>query len=708
MALALPALAAAQGAEATLPAVTIQATGDTETTEGTGSYTTTGVSKTATPLGLSLRETPQSVTVVTQQRMEDQNFRNITDVVNNTTGVFVNQYETSRGQFTSRGFKINNLLIDGVPTTWEQPWSSGEIFTTLAPYDRVEVVRGATGLTTGAGDPSAAINLVRKRASSKEFKGSVEVETGSWNQKRALFDLSTPLNEAKTVRARIVGEYADRDSYLNQLGTNNGTLFATVEADLGPQTLLTAGFTRQKFKTQSPMWGGLPVWYSDGTRTDWDVSKTTSADWARWNTDYSNYFASLEHRFDNDWKLKLSYNHSDREADSYLLYLSGYPDRLTGLGMGGFAASYKVRTRQDDLSAQASGSIDLFGRKHELAFGLSSSRQRFQADQRAATPMAGLASDFNHWTGGYAEPAWGGLTHYGQSETRQNALYGAAHIHLADPLKLIVGVRVTNYQKSGDELYTNPYTMKQNGEITPYAGLVYDVNKALSVYASYTDIFQPQNARDINGSYLEPIQGKSFETGVKGELLDGRVNASAALFHIKQKNLATATTDTITGLGGLPETAYRASDGATSNGFELELSGELARGWNLSAGYTQFRLKDSTGADVNSIYPRKLLRLFTTYRLPGSLNGLTVGGGVAWQGSTYTNAVNPQGATERVEQGAYAVANLMARYEFTPQLSLQLNISNVTNRKYYGIFDAYGQITYMAPRNATLLMKYKF
>ena len=708
IAMAFPVLAAAQEAENTLATVTVEAAGRPATTEGTGSYTT-GVAQTATPLSLSPRETPQSMSVVTQQRIEDQSFKTITDVMNNTTGVSVNQYEATRGQFTARGFNINTLLIDGVPTTWGQPWSAGEIFTSLATYDRVEVVRGATGLTTGAGDPSAAINLVRKRARSKEFTGHVELEGGSWNQRRGMVDLSTPLNDAKTVRARIVGEFADRDSYINGLNTHNGTLFATFEADLSPSTLLIAGLGSQRLKTSRPMWGGLPVWYSDGTRTNWSTSKTTSADWTRSDIEYNSYFASMEHRLANDWKLKLSYNHSDRKADSRLMYLSGAPSITTGLGMGALPASYKVRTQQDDIGAQASGIVKLFGREHELAFGLSSSRQRFHADNRPATPSMGMASDFNSWTGSsYPEPSWGPLTYFGQSEIRQDAIYGAARLNLADPLKLILGMRFTNYKKSADQLYTNPYNLKQNGEVTPYAGLVYDINKELSAYASYTDIFQPQQARDITGSYIDPIKGKSFETGVKGEFLDGRVNASAAVFHIKQKNLAVATTETIPGLGGLPETAYRASNGATSNGFELELNGELTHGWNVSASYTQFRLKDETGVDVNTVYPRKLVRLFTTYRLPGVWNPLIVGGGVSWQGSTYSNEADPLGVTRHVEQGAYALVSLMARYDFTPQLSAQLNVNNVTNRKYYGMFDAYSQLTYLEPRNATLMMKYRF
>jgi outer membrane receptor for ferric coprogen and ferric-rhodotorulic acid len=300
------------------------------------------------------------------------------------------------------------------------------------------------------------------------------------------------------------------------------------------------------------------------------------------------------------------------------------------------------------------------------------------------------------------------LSYYGKSRTQQEAVYGAVRLSLADPLKLILGARVTNYQRRGDEAYSSPYRLKYNSEVTPYVGLVFDATKELSVYASYTDIFQPQNARDIRGNYIEPIKGKSLEAGIKGEFLDGRLNASAAVFHIKQQNLAVETDQTIPGIGGIPETAYRASDGATSKGFELEVSGELARGWNLSAGYTQFRLKDALGEDVNTVYPRKTLRLFTTYRLSGALSGLTVGGGVNWQSGTYVNASNPFGLTQRVDQGAFALVSLMARYDFNERLSAQLNIENVTDKKHYGMFPAYGQLTYLPPRNASLTVKYRF
>jgi len=697
--------------EAEAAPATVKITGQAarRETEGTGSYTVDAAS-TATPLNLSPRETPQSISIVTKQRMEDQNMRSVTDVVANTTGLAVHQYETSRAQFVSRGFDVNTVMIDGTPTTWEQPWSSGEIFTSLALFDRVEIVRGATGLVSGAGDPGAAINMVRKRAWSREFTATGELEVGNWNEYRAYADVQTPLNDAKTVRLRILGEYWDRDSYVDLLSNTTKTIFGTLEADLTPNMLLTLGASRQVNDAKGSMWGGLPVWYADGGLTDWPVSKTTSADWVTWDTTYDNYFARLDYRFDNQWKVSGYFTQGNREADSYLLYTYGAPDRSTGLGLYLWPASYLVKTEQQDFSLTASGPFELAGRKHEAAFGYVHSRQDISQDSR---PVVGgiapgdPAPDFNTWTGNIPQPIWGGLTYYGSGVTKQEAVYAVARFSLMDPLKLILGGRLTNYDRTGNDIFSSPYTLNYDHEFTPYAGVTYDFAEDYTAYASYTTIFQPQNARDIRGNLLPAITGKASEVGVKAEYFGGRLNTSAAIFQIVQDNLAEATGQFIPDTTP-PEMAYVASKGATSKGFELEVSGELMPGWNLSAGYTQFKLTNADGQDINSIYPRKLLKLFTAYRFQGEASGLTIGGGVNWESDTYTIALNPLGVPDRIEQGAFALVNLMARYQFTPQLSAQLNVGNVFDKKYFRMFDAYSQITYGEPRSATLSMRYTF
>lgn len=704
VALAMHGLALAQEAtqESTaLPAVKVEG----KSARDAKSYTVEQAN-TATPLNLSLRDTPQSVTVITQQRIVDQGLQTITDVVNNVTGLSVHQYETNRAQFTARGFDINTLMIDGVPTTWDQSWSSGEVASSLSMYDRVEVVRGSTGLTTGAGDPSAAINLVRKRATSMVLTGPVELGIGSWDKRRAMVDVSTALNQDKSIRARVVGEYSSADSQTDLLTSKSKTLLATFEADLGTNTLLSGGITRQENEPRGSMWGGLPVWYSDGTRTNWDRSKTSSSDWVRWESTYQTYFASLEHSFQNGWKVKASYTRGERDADSYLSYISGAPDRTTGLGMSYYNASYKVDTDQDDAAVQVSGPFQLLGRSHEASLGYTYSKQKFLSRTRAGD--SGMTTDFNSWTGSsLAEPSWGTLSHYGSSSTKQEGLYAATRLSLSNPLKLILGARVSDYNKAYEDIYSTPWTQKVNSEVTPYAGLVYDINHNYSAYASYSDIFQPQEERDINGKQLDPILGKSIELGVKGAFMNGRLNASAAVFHIRQDNLAQSTGATIPDTTP-PETAYSAAQGATSKGFEFELSGELAPGWSASAGYSQFKAKDADDVDVNTIYPRKTLRLFSTYRLPGAWSDLTVGGGVNWESRTYTVALNPLGADDTIEQKGFALVSLMARYQFTDRVSGQVNVSNLTDKKYFRMFDAYDQMTYGEGRSVSANLRYAF
>ena len=133
-----------------------------------------------TRFDLAPREIPQSVSIISHQRIEDQNLDDIIDVLGNTTGVTSTQSDSERTEFYARGFYIDAYQFDGLPTQMVQNWSYGDSGLDLALYDRVEVVRGATGLLSGAGNPSASVNLIRKHADSAELAGSVSVNVGSW------------------------------------------------------------------------------------------------------------------------------------------------------------------------------------------------------------------------------------------------------------------------------------------------------------------------------------------------------------------------------------------------------------------------------------------------------------------------------------------------------------------------------------------------
>ncbi len=196
-----------------------------------------------------------------------------------------------------------------------------------------------------------------------------------------------------------------------------------------------------------------------------------------------------------------------------------------------------------------------------------------------------------------------------------------------------------------------------------------------------------------------------MEAGVKGEYFGGKLNAALAVFRIAQDGLAQEDTGHF--VGNSLTQAYFAASGTTSKGVELDVSGELAKGWNVSASVSHAAAEDNTGARLNSYVPQTLARVFSTYQLPGDWRAVSVGGGVNWQSGAYRDATGPKG-TERVEQGGYAVASLMAKYALSRQLSLQANVNNLFDKHYYSQLGMYNQGYWGAPRNASVTLRYIF
>jgi len=595
--------AAAATPVATLQAIKASAATDEVTTEGTRSYTPRAT-RAGTGLALSLRETPQSVTVITRQRIEDQNMLSVKDVMASTPGISVQNYDADRYSFYSRGFAIDTYLYDGIPTalTGGAGWAAGE--STIDPiiYDRVEVVRGATGLLTGAGNPSAAVNFVRKRAGSREFKADLSLGAGSNDTYRASADLQTPLTEDGRIRGRLVAAHQQGDSYMDRYSTRKSVIYGTVEADLTDRTVLRLGYHYQENSPKSGPWGGFPLWYADSSRTDWDRGLNTGTDWSKWASKNQGAFLSLEHEFDNGWRVDTLFNYSKNSTDEKLLYLSGWPDRETGLGMTASPARYYGDRTQKSVDIKASGPVTLFGRQHELVVGANHSRQKTLFYGRSAVNAASMGNFFD-WDGSYPEPEWGEETVAQENRTRQTGLYAAARLNLTDSLKVILGGRYSEWKT--EQGGTSPYTFSKSA-FTPYAGILYDLNDYLTAYASYTSIFNPQSYQDRDGRWLDPLEGDSYEVGLKGSFLDGRLNASAALFQINQDNLA--QTDTGYLVPGTVKQAYYAAKGTRSRGYELEVSGEPLEGWSMMASLTHWTARDADHNAVQTNQPRTQLK----------------------------------------------------------------------------------------------------
>lgn len=668
-----------------------------------GAYTVNERLDTATGLGLTVQETPQSVAIITYQRIEDQALDSLTDVVNGAAGISSKAYDSSRNGFSSRGFDIDNYQLDGTPITWASGASAGETQTDTALYERVEVVRGATGLLTGAGNPSASINLVRKHADSREFTGWTSFAASRWNHYRAQVYVSAPLTAGGALRARTVWVYEDGDSFVDFAANKKIVAYAVVDGDLSEATSISLGASYQDNEPTASQWGGLPIFFSDGSRTNWGRSQTVGARWTYWATATQSYFANLNHEFGTRWQARLDVNRVESSSDMRLLYLFGSPDPASGLGMGAFPRGYDNQRQQNSFGIRVNGRFDLWGREHELVLGGLHTEQDFiyYAYNPLSVPAVG---DFYAWDGSYPQPQWSNRAPFQDETTEQTGWYAASRLSVTDALKVILGARLADWERSGPTL-ADAYG--DDNVLVPYVGALFDIDPRHTLYASYTAIFNPQNRRDRNARYLDPLIGKNYEIGLKSRFYQGLLHTSITLFKTEQDNFAANDPSFVP--TATQAAAFIATRGVESEGFELEVVGELLPGWEISANYTRFEAsaEDSDGRanTVNTRYPSQLLRLFTKY----DWNRLSLGGGISWEGENYTEVTNPaSGLTERASQDAYALLSLMARYRFSDALSAQLNIDNALDETYYSQIGFFTQLAYGEPRNLRLTLKYAF
>ncbi|MEZ0195337.1 TonB-dependent siderophore receptor [Pseudomonas qingdaonensis] len=705
-------IARSQSADALeLGATTISGLGMGSTTEHSGSYTT-GAMQTATKLPLSLRETPQSVTVITRQRMDDQGMRSLDDVVQATPGLRLSAARPANSEFFARGFPITNLMFDGLPTTYNADWVATA---DLAPYDRVEVVRGATGMMQGAGNPSAAINMVRKRPT-QAFQASVTGSAGSWDNYRSELDVSGPLNDSASVRGRIVGAYNDKGSYQDYAGRERGVFYGISEFDLTDSTTLTVGASDQN-DNNNINWGGLPV-NPDGSHMGFSRSKTFGYSWSHQDVENKTVFVELDQRFDNDWRLHLGASKNWSEFKM----MGGVLERNND-------ATYRQRIfnqnrdfDQSTYDVYATGPFTLLGREHELVVGAS--KRQLKTEATGGTVFVDVP-DINRFNpGGLARPNVPDIYSI-DDKVDQEGLYLTTRWNLADPLKVILGARLdwydatAIYDQINDQYYTSGKT-KVVRNVTRYAGVIYDLDDNHSVYASYTDIFQPQTEKDGQGKGIEPITGENYEVGIKGEYFGGALNASASLFQIDQLNRAAEVADAslckVIPVGSYG--CYEAAGKVRSQGIEFEINGALTPNWQVGAGYTFAQAKYEKDADkakegrlFDTDLPRHMFKASTTYQLQGDLKQWRVGANLYTQSATFNKGSNVFG-NYHVEQEAYALVGLMAGYQVNKHLDTQLNINNVFDKKYYqGIasnstwspYDVFGD-----PRNLMVTAKYSF
>ena len=695
------AASAASAAERTMPSITI--VGQAEqgaTTEGSGSYTARKIT-----LGKgeqSMKDMPQSVSVLTRQRLDDQGITDLREAVNNVTGV-VGVHGVGPGVvITARGFQIDQWQYDGVPIdrntyalgNWGQE--------NMVIYDRLEVLRGASSLLEGTGSPGGSVNLVRKRPLATR-QVAFTARAGSWDHYGAQLDVSTPLNADGSLRGRAIVDEDDSHSFIDQVWSRNRTVYAALDYDLGPATTLGLAVSNVNGRGR-PMFVGLAR-YADGSELGLPRSTYTGADWNRSKVEQTTVNLDLEHHFNSQWTFKTAALGVNESTNSTHQRMAG-TIKADGSGSmyGDFSTDFKNQKR--GIDAFVRGKFDGLGIAQEVVVGAS--YVKFHSDDRYARAWTQGAQIFNidhhrPWQD-FDTIAARGVSSSSTYDMRQKGLYGTWNGQLTSHLKALLGGRFSWYDFVYAPMGGTADTTSVTAKFTPSAALMYALTPQWSTYASYAGVFQPQTNRNAAGQILKPITGDSYEAGVKGELLDGKVNTSLAIFRYEHKDRA--VNDYAAGFACDGWYCSRASGKVRSQGLEAEVSGEVARGLQLSAGYaytttTYLDDPDNKGEVFSTWTPKHMLRLWSSYTLPGAWDKFSVGAGASLQSHTLD--------TERTFKVAgFSIWNARLGWQATPQVAVSVNVNNVFDKRYIiPSYNTTGSNNYYGdPRNVQFTVKY--
>ena len=703
--------------EGGLADVTVTANRRSLRSDSSNSYTVSAMRST-TGLVLSPREIPQSVSVITKKQLEDQGVTSLEGALQNATGVNVFK-SGGRTHFMSRGYFIEQLEEDGIATQIGSPGGFGlggpsgdpTSVTDIAMYDRIEVVRGAAGLTQANNEPGGTINAVRKKPTAKR-QLSADLTANSWGRAGGTFDASGTLSPEHGLRGRFVGSVGSNKTFQDQSGGRDILLYGVMDKDIGDNSKLTWGASYLN-QTKTPDPDGLPM-RADGK--EWKRSRYLGADWNEERLKKYNLFAEFEYYFNDNWKLnsKLDWRKNTGLKEFYTLGGTG-----NGIGADGLAKAYSF-DRYDTVSRQftfqnnLTGRIFAFGQSHDLFFMHSYSKEKMNSGNRWFDDSSTYNADaFNG--NEKAKPDWDANTaksRGGNGSYRTHAFGLGARINPTDKLHIIAGGRYTSWHRNlywdrnlKDSSEGTHYALKRNRFI-PYAGITYDITPKQSVYAAYTSIFKQTMNRDQNENLLPPIMGRNYEIGWKGEWNEGRLNTSVALYRTDKDNNNQR-------VNARPH-AYWVPLNQSSRGLDAEISGSLTDRWQVYAGYTFNRSTNRNsiagnvasrqqGYNFSSHTPKHMFRLYTSYVLPVDEGRWTVGLGVK-SGSKTANS------SGTLKQGGYTVWNTNVQYRPTKNLQLGLAINNLTDKRYYE--NQYSRSAnsgnfYGEPRNAVFSLKWK-
>ncbi|BAU40258.1 TonB-dependent siderophore receptor [Leptolyngbya sp. O-77] len=574
---------------------------------------------TATRTDTPLRDIPQSIQVVPQQVLQDQQVTRLSEALRNVPGV-------ARGGITPRFTFVEDALIRGFDANYLVNGLNS--LTGFAPIfeasniESVEVLRGPASVLYGQGFTGGIVNLVTKQPLSEPYY-SFELSAGSFSFYRGSVDFSGPLNDNGTVLYRFTGAAQTTESFFDFYDAQRYSLAPTLTWQISDQTRIT--FEANYAQATQPFDLGLPAVGTILPNPNGDIPRDRYVSEPSDNGQYDALTLGydFQHRFSDNWEIRNAFRFVDFNISRAAVFSLGLdPDGRT-LNRG-FQSPHFEETVYN-LDTYVVGEFDTGSIEHQLVAGVNLFRREsgLSGFNRSAPPLDLFDPD-------YGQPLGDVTARYDNLTTTDFVgFYLQDQITLLENLKLLLGGRFDIATQESEDFLESTDSFQQNEAFSPRIGIVYQPIPAISLYGSYSRSFLPVVGRTADGSLFQPERGTQYEIGMKADLND-QLTATLAFYDLTRSNVETPDLEN-------PDFSIQTGE-QRSQGIEFNVAGEILPGWNVIGGYayTDARItEDNTfdvGNQINNI-PKHAFNLWTSYQLQeGDLEGLGFGLGLFFVG----------------------------------------------------------------------------
>ena len=636
-------------------------------------------------------DVPQTLSIVTDDEIRKQGFRELGDIVRYTPGVNTSQGEGHRDSIVFRGVRSTaDFYLDGVR-------DDVQYYRSLYNLEQVEILRGPNALLFGRGGTGGIINRVTKKAVLDEQFGSFDMGADSFGAFDFAVDYNVSTGEKSALRINFHSDtlenhrdYFDGDRY----GFN-----PTLRLELSPVTTLDLSYEHadhERFIDRGvPTLNGEPVEaFEEIVFGDTDTNlQTLRADIYRLN---------LSHEFSDTRKGNLVVQYSDFQKMYKNYYASGYSGGDTFTADG-----YKDPTERTNLiiSGNIVNEFQTGSAKHTLLVGaeiIDTENENYRYNTFFITTeddneVFNITRPINFGVNAAGVRTYNDFTADLKSSTESDievtSIYIQDQIDVTDKFKILLGGRFDNFDITVRDVKKGTSESREDEEFSPRAGLIFKPQENVSLYVSYAESFLPRSGEqfkklDANAARLDPDVYESTEIGVKWDIRPG-LSFTASYFDSEQ-TIATRDSDT----GENSEIV-----GLQVDGIELELKGQVTEKLSLAIGYSDLDGETAKGGEPREI-PEYTASLWATYEVNDRFG---IGFGVTAQGES--NIKNDKPGLILPD---YTRVDFAAYYDLADDLSIQLNVENVTDELYFPHSHSTHQASVGEPLNARISLRKTF